>query len=202
MIRDVNSREIAFLGRESQFPRLSISPEYVPFTDMIGVGSPAGARRDGGRSPAGPQRCSRPTPGRHRSINIAGSGAPKRHKMGGECYRGRVTGDAQWPIGLRTTGRVIAARPCQTPLDNRSTSWADRRMKRRVSGAVVHALKHRLGMRREDTIADRPLGMGNPRACGRTWPDDRPTSQWSFLFPIQADSSGCICTAGPIQWRN
>jgi len=52
--RDVNSREIAFPGRESQFPGLdqdSISPDYVLFAGVIGVGSLAGARR-GGRSPA------------------------------------------------------------------------------------------------------------------------------------------------------
>jgi len=43
--RDVSSREITFPGRESQFPgldRLSV------FTCMIGVGSPAGARRGRG----------------------------------------------------------------------------------------------------------------------------------------------------------
>jgi len=44
--RDVNSREIAFPGRESQFPGLdqdSISPDYVLFAGVIGVGSLAGA---------------------------------------------------------------------------------------------------------------------------------------------------------------
>ena len=43
--RDVNSREIAFPGRESQFPGLdqdSISPDYVLFAGVIGVGSLAG----------------------------------------------------------------------------------------------------------------------------------------------------------------
>jgi len=48
--RDVNSREIAFPGRESQFPGLdqdSISPDYVLFAGVIGVGSLAGARRGG-----------------------------------------------------------------------------------------------------------------------------------------------------------
>ena len=56
-ISDVNSREIAFPGRESQYPGLdrdSISPEYIPFTCVIGVGSPAGVRREwGDRRPVG-----------------------------------------------------------------------------------------------------------------------------------------------------
>jgi len=40
-----------------------------------------------------------------------------------------------------------------------------------------------------NAIADRPpdAGYGRPQACRRTWQDDRPTSQWSFLFPIEAD---------------
>ena len=50
-IRDINSWEIAFLGQET-IPRsqstLLITPEYVPFTNVTGVGLPAGARREGG----------------------------------------------------------------------------------------------------------------------------------------------------------
>ena len=52
-IRDVNSREIAFPGRESQFPglsRLSISPECIPFTvhaDTEGLTEIAGLDIDG-----------------------------------------------------------------------------------------------------------------------------------------------------------
>ena len=45
--RDVNSREIAFPGRESQFPGLDRFRLSV-FTCVIGVGSPAGARRGRG----------------------------------------------------------------------------------------------------------------------------------------------------------
>ena len=71
-----------------------------------------------------------------------------------------------------------------------------------VSGAVVNVSKHRLGKRWRDAIADWMSGTGNAQACCWTRPDDRLTSQWSFLFPIEADWSGRTCTAGPIQWCN
>jgi len=71
-IRDVNSREIAFLGRESQFLDLDLDSRFHPsrcsgvtrvtyFSGLITVGSPAGAQRGGGdrrprtASPAGPR---------------------------------------------------------------------------------------------------------------------------------------------------
>ena len=60
-VRDVNSREIAFPGRESQFPDLDRDSQFHPSTkyfylrDHSRVGSPAGARRRGDdRRPVGP----------------------------------------------------------------------------------------------------------------------------------------------------
>jgi len=56
-------------------------------------------------------------------------------------YRGIVTGEAQWPISPQTAGREITVLPPprRTPLDNRSTSRADRRVKRR---AAARSLAH------------------------------------------------------------
>ena len=49
LIRDVNSQEIAFPSRESQFPGLDQDSRFrpVPFTGVIGVGLSAGTRRAG-----------------------------------------------------------------------------------------------------------------------------------------------------------
>jgi len=105
-IRNVNSREIAFPGQESQFPgidRDSISPEYVPITGAIRVGSPAGVWRGRrkGRSPTS-RRCRAPSP-RANDRSTAGSAAPETsHNDQGSAIR-----EVQWPIGPRTTGRGI-----------------------------------------------------------------------------------------------
>ena len=62
---------MAFPGRESQFlglDRDSISPKYIPVTSVIGVGSPAGARRgEGGDGQPVPDA----VPGRCRDPNAA-----------------------------------------------------------------------------------------------------------------------------------
>jgi len=63
-------------------------------------------------------------------------------------------GEAQWPIGPRTTGRRIAPLPGRTPLDNWSSlrvpgGWARLTAgSGRVSGAVAHVSKRELGTRR------------------------------------------------------
>jgi len=116
-------------------------PEYnVPFTGVIGVGSPVGAQggieAGGGRSPASPQHCSRPTPGPHRSINIASGGAPKTSQNGwrlqGERDRGRAMADRPADDGSGNC-RAAPSPPCRTPLDNRSTLREDGRAKRRAA---------------------------------------------------------------------
>jgi len=66
----------------------------------------------------------------------------KRHKMAqGGSYKGSATGEAQWLISPRTTGWGITVSllppPCQTPLDNRSTSWEDGRVKRRAAAGSL-----------------------------------------------------------------
>jgi len=66
-----------------------------------------------------------------------------------------------------------------------------------VSFAVAHLSKCRHGAGRDRRQQDPDAGYGRPQAHRWMWPDDRLTSQWSFLFPIEADWSGCICTAGP-----
>jgi len=89
LIRDVNSWEIAFPERESQFPGLDRDSRFRPSTYFhLRDGSLAGARR-GGAITGRTRRHSRPTMGPQRRlwmINIAGGG-----------YRGSATGEAQRP---------------------------------------------------------------------------------------------------------
>jgi len=85
--------------------------------------------------------------------------------------QGSVTVEVQWLIGPQMAGQGIAS-----PSDaaGQSVDVADRWVREtagsgRVSGAVVRVLKHRLGTRWGDAIADRPPGTGNPRpAVGRS----------------------------------
>jgi len=83
-LRDVNSREITFPGRETQLLGLDRDSRFHPSTfyqrdrSWISSGGAKGGRR---RSQAGPQHCSRPMPGSHRrlrTIDAAGGGAPQR----------------------------------------------------------------------------------------------------------------------------
>ena len=138
--RDVNSREIAFPGPESQFPGLHRASRFcpsttyrLPFTGMIRVGSPWGEGKKRGAiagwSPVlFPADAGTPSIDRRsrwwRARNVA-------KWLGG--YRRSATGDAQWPIGLRTTGQGITVPPLppprQMPLDSRSTLREDGRAK-------------------------------------------------------------------------
>ena len=98
-----------------------------------------------------------------------------------------ATREAQWPIGPRTVGWGIAARLRWMPLDNWSTSQEDGHAKlRAVAGSPAHLSKRRLAAQRGDAIAGRPLD------CRRMRPDDQPTSQWSFLFPMRPLQSASI----------
>ena len=71
-----------------------------------------------------------------------------------------------------------------------------------VSGAMAYLSKRRHGARRGGGCDRWPAGYGRPQTCHLMQPDDWPKSQCSFLFPIEADWSGYICTAGPMQWHN
>jgi len=118
--------------------------------------------------------------------------------------------------GERDRGSAIANRPpddrpgnCPPPCWTAGQSvdvaggWARETVgSAQVSGTMAHMSKHRLGHEGGDVIADRTPVTGNLQACSQTRPDDRQTCQWSFLFPIEADWSSHICTAGMIQWRN
>jgi len=57
-----------------------------------------------------------------------------------------------------------------------------------VSGTVAHVSKHRLGLRRRDAIADRPLGTGDPRpAIGHGRTIGRHLSGLSFFLQRQTE---------------
>ena len=102
LIRDVNSQEIAFPSRESQFPGLDQDSRFrpVPFTGVIGVGLSAGARRAGaiaGRTPVlFPADDGTPSIDRHsrqwRARNVA-----KRLGEGLQGERDRGSTMADWP---------------------------------------------------------------------------------------------------------
>ena len=98
-------------------------------------------RRDQSWIPAERERprcCPRPMPGRHWSINIAGSSVPKTSQNGrGRGLQGERDREAQWSIGPRTTSRGIAVCPRRTPLDNRSTTWVDGSVKQRAAASTA-----------------------------------------------------------------
>jgi len=73
---------------------------------VIGVGSPVGARRGRGAIAGRP-----PTPGPHRSIDIAGGGMPETSQNGRGGLQTSATGEAQWLIGPRTMDRGITVPP-------------------------------------------------------------------------------------------
>jgi len=186
--------------------RLSILPEYVPFAGVIGVGSLAGTAMRRGSFTLFPAISRTPSINRHRGWWCARNVTKRpREGMGewdGEHDRGNAMADRP-----QDDVRGITTHPCRTLLDNRSTLRVDGRVKQRAGlwrRGRLHLLKRRLGMRRGWGFADRPpdAGYGRPQAHRRMRPDDRPTSQWSFLFPIEADWSSRICTARPMQWRN
>jgi len=89
---------------ESRNSRVSIKTRDFTrvrtFTCVIGVGSPAGARREGEITGRTRRRCW-PMTGPHRRlrmINVAGGGAPK---MAGGRVRGTMTGKTQWRSASR-----------------------------------------------------------------------------------------------------
>jgi len=185
--RDVNSREIAFPGRESQFPGLDRDSRFRPSTyfylcDRSWI---AGGGREGGAITGWTQRRSRPMTGPHRrlrTINIVGSGAPKT--AGGSVRGARDRGSAI-AIGPQTTGRGITALPVGRRW--RSTSragWArETAGSGQVFGTVAHLSKHRRAARWRDTIADRMPGMGDHRpAVGHGWTIGRHCGRLAHLM--------------------
>jgi len=158
--------------------RLWISPEYVPITGAIRVGSPAGVRRGRGerQSPASP-RYQAPSPSAN-DRSTAGGGVPETSQND----RGSVIREAQWSIGPRSMGRGI--HHClplrRTPLDNRLTSQIDGHAKwQAAAGSLAPwCARRNTGWERNAGCDCRPApGYGRPQACRRTWPDNRPTSQ-------------------------
>jgi len=118
---------------------------------VIGVRSPAGARR--GRGQLAGRRCH--------------SHSERWHAQNVTKQSGGATGEAQWRIGTRTTGRKIAPPPRRTPLDNQSTSRADGSAKWQ---AVAWCL--------EPWCTHRNAGWERDRACSR-----RPDSLWEIHRP-------------------
>ena len=154
------------------------------FTGMIWAGSPAGAK-GGGQAIAGRSPTLFPANVATPSIDTAGSGASEtsQKRLGegatGECDQGSAMADR--PLDDGTGNR----RPPPSDAAGQSVDVAGgwtRKMagSSRFSGTVAHPSKHRLG-------TWSPTRPQAPRRCS-------PTSQWSFLLPIQANWSGCICT--------
>ena len=107
------------------------------FTWVIGVGSPAGARRGRGdhRPDPAPFPADDRTPSRLRTINTAGSCALKtvRGRVRGESDRGSATA-----IGPRTTGRESPPPPL-----SRRMRWTIGRRRGRMHGGEDARVKRR-----------------------------------------------------------
>ena len=151
-------------------------PEYVPITDMIGVGSPAGVRKGRRERSLASPRCRTPSLRANDRSTVGGS-APKM-SQNDQGRRGSATREAQWLIGPWTTGRRIAA---PSPLDaagqlvNVAGKWTRKTAgSSRVSGAVALVSKRRLGTRQGMRLPPAP-GYWRPQARRRTWPNNRPT---------------------------
>jgi len=148
----------------------------------------------------------------------ADAGTPSIDRHSGQWHAWNVT---KWP-GQEATGgarpgkRNGRSAPGQwagesppTPIGHRWTnSW------RRGQMGTWNG-RQRPGLRRLSACVETQAGIttcgrnrrpapryGRPQAHHQTWPDDRPTSQWSFLFAMEADWSDRICTDGPMQWCN
>ena len=121
--RDVNSTEIAFPGPESQFPGLHRASRFrpsttyrLPFTGVIRVGSLWGEGKKRGRSPAGLQCCSRPTPGPHRLIDVAGGGEPETSQNGWGATGGARPGTRSGRSACGRRARESPFRPFPLPV--------------------------------------------------------------------------------------
>jgi len=114
-----------------------------------------------GGSPAGSRRCSRLMPGPHRSIDIAGSGAPKTSQNGRARgllrERDRECGMADQPLddgpGHRRAPFPTSDASGQ-PVDVVGGRAHKMACSSCVSGAIAHLSKCRCGERRGDATAD------------------------------------------------
>ena len=96
------------------------------------------------------------------------------------CIRGRVWRErdrgSATAIGPRTTGQGITASPPsrRTPLDNRSTSQGDGRVKRRAAAASPAPWRtyQNADLQRDRGTRSPVAGCGRPQARPRTRPDD------------------------------
>jgi len=111
--------------------------------------------------------------GPHRSIDIAGSGAPETSQNGWERgYRGSATGEAQWPIGPRTAGQGIVGPRSDAAGQSVDVTggWARQAAGSGwVSGTMAHLSKRRRAARRGKAIANQTgmPGTGDPRPAVR-----------------------------------
>ena len=126
IIRDVNSREIAFLGWEMQFPGLDRDSRFRPSTftgdGVIGLGSPVGVQRGEGEGWSGADRRSPlPLPRAPPAIWLRSLWSPMPGPMARNVAKRleERTREAQWPISPQKTGRVIAPHPvgCRWTID-------------------------------------------------------------------------------------
>ena len=139
------------------------------FTWVIGVGSPAGARRRGDHRPdPAPFPADDGTPSSLRTINLG------RQLRAQNCVLKTVGGGG---YGGARLGKCNGYRPAddgpgnhppsrRTPLDNQSTSRGDARVKRRAAAAspAPWSICQKADVQRDgDAIADRMLGIGDHR---------------------------------------
>ena len=139
---------------------------------------------------------------RLRTINIAGSGAPK---TAGGGYGGARPGKRN---GHRPPddGPGNHRLPRRTPLgnDNWLTSlagWArETAGSGRVSGAVAHLSKSRRAARRRDAIADRMPGMGDHRPAVGRWPTLRAVGTFDVCSNAAVNSDlSCFLYRGKLK---
>jgi len=172
------------------------------FTCVIGVGSPAGARRGEGRSLAGPGA----VPGwwrdrRLRAINIARRCAPKTAGgVRGECDRGRATaiGPRRWagespppPVGRRKTVGQRCGR--------------DGHVKRRVvagSPAPWRTCQNQTCSATQGRDRRPDAGCGRLQARRWTRPDDWPTLRVVGTFDVCSNAAvNCDLSCCRLKWQ-
>ena len=195
--RDINSRENAFLSRESQFLGLDQDSRFCLSTYLLPAWLELDCRHGRERQMRGPCR----------SIDIASGGVPETSQNGwGRGLQGeRDRGSA---MANRPPGRQVGESP-PTPVgclwtiswhrrwDGHAKWWATA-----GSPAPWHTCQH-AGWE----CNRRTLSPTSPRVWETTSPPSDVASRLadislSFLFPIQADWSSRICTGGPMHWHN
>jgi len=109
-----------------------------------------------------------------------------------------ATMETQWPIGPWMVDRGIAAHPvrCRWTISSRRGMMGAAKLHAAAGSPAPWRTCQNADVQRDggDAIADQPshAGYGRHEARRRTRPDDRPTSQWSFLFPMRPLQSASI----------